>query len=129
MVWQLSDYANSLLQFVTQPDSFSPKAVIIVMDTYADGRIKGNTQPTRGETGRTICIAGGNQLTPTGKGWKGFLADGENKTELIHFLSVHYRSKNVHQSLKTSLVITDGELIWQIDNEAYTSLPNCNHYE
>ena len=104
------DYANSLLQFVTPPDSFNPKAVIIVMDTYADGRIKGNTQSTRGDQGRKVCITGGNQLTPTGKDWESFLANGENKTELIHFLSGHYRSKNVYKSLKTSLVITDGEL-------------------
>ena len=50
----------------------------------------------RGDPGRKICITGAN---------------GENKTELIHFLSVHYRSKNVYQSLKPSLVITDGECI------------------
>ena len=28
-----ADYANYLLQFVTPPDLFSPKAVIILMDT------------------------------------------------------------------------------------------------
>ena len=29
----------------------------------------------------------------------------------------------------SSLVITDGELTWRIDNKGYTSLPNCNHHE
>ena len=56
-------------------------------------------------------------VTTTGKDWESFLANGENKTELIHFLSIHYRSKNVYQSLKTPLMITDGELTWQIDNK------------
>ena len=67
-----ADYTNSLLQFVTPPGSFSPKAVIIVMDTYADGRIEGNTQSTRGDPGRKIWVTGGNQLTPTGKDWESF---------------------------------------------------------
>ena len=55
----------------------------------------------------TPCITVGNQLTPKGKDWESFLANGANKTELIHFLSVHYRSKNVYQSLKTSLMLAN----------------------
>ena len=77
------------------PDKeFLPVALDIVMDTYGAGRIKETTQNRTGTTVRKIVIGGANQAMPKSRDWVTFLSNGDNKTELIQFITGYYKARN-----------------------------------
>ena len=86
------EYADALLKFCTPPRSANPLSIKIIMDTYAQSRIKELTQKRRGKPGKSVCISGAEQEMPSQRDWEGFLHNTDNKTELISFLVRYYKS-------------------------------------
>lgn len=90
------EYAESLLKFCMPPAEYNPVRVAIIMDTYGERRIKNQKRRSQsGRQGRRIFITEPGQSMPQGADWSTFLSSGENKTNLICFLSEYYRSQAV----------------------------------
>ena len=123
------DYGEAFLAFCCPPINTEPNAVIIVMDTYGENRVKEITQKGRGEEGKRIHITGEQQNMPSAKDWPSFLQNAENKINLISFLANYYKKSDVRASLEIPLIITEGNHTWKITRDSVQDIFECNHVE
>ena len=99
------------------------------MDTYGEGRIKEMTQRCRAANTRKVVIGGPDQAMPKPRDWASFLSDGDNKTELIRFISEYCKSDKVRRKLKVPLTITAEDKTYLIESTGVQELSTCNHHE